>query len=54
MTQGKIERYHRSMKSTIKPPKCILGRFKQAIGSFLGYIKQRYHETLDNLTPEDG
>jgi putative transposase len=54
-TQGKIERYHRSMKSIV-----LLNTFffpwelEQAIADFVVYYNtQRYHESLDNLTPED-
>jgi transposase InsO family protein len=54
-TQGKIERYHRSMKSIVKldiyySPSDL----EQAIASFvLYYNNQRYHESLDNVTPAD-
>jgi len=54
-TQGKIERYHRSMKSIVKldiyySPSDL----KQAIASFVDYYNtQRYHESLDNVTPAD-
>jgi transposase InsO family protein len=55
MTQGKIERYHRSMKNVIK-----LQNYKYpweleaTIRDFVEYYnKYRYHESLDNLTPED-
>ena len=54
-TQGKIERYHRSMKSIVK-----LNTFffpwdlEQAIADFVTYYNdQRYHESLDNVTPAD-
>jgi putative transposase len=54
-TQGKIERYHRSMKSII-----LLNTFyfpwelEQAIADFVAYYNhQRYHESLDNVTPAD-
>ena len=54
-TQGKIERYHRSMKSIV-----LLNTFyfpwelEQAIADFVAYSNtQRYHESLDNLTPAD-
>jgi transposase InsO family protein len=43
-TQGKIERYHRSMKNVVK--------LEKAIGQFVDYYNhQRYHESLDNVTP---
>jgi putative transposase len=54
-TQGKIERYHRSMKSVVKldiydAP----SELEQAIASFVRYYnEQRYHEALDNVTPAD-
>ena len=55
MTQGKIERYHRSMKNVIK-----LRNYEypwerdQALGEFVEYYnKHRYQVSLDNLTPED-
>jgi putative transposase len=54
-TQGKIERYHRSLKSIV-----LLNTFffpwelEQAIADFVVYYNtQRYHESLNNLTPED-
>jgi transposase-like protein len=55
MTQGKIERYHRSMKNVIKLLNYEYpGELEQAIDEFVKYYnKQRYHEALDNLTPED-
>lgn len=54
-TQGKIERWHRSMKSVVKlehyyTPEAL----EAAIASFVIYYNtQRYHESLDNVTPED-
>ncbi len=55
MTQGKIERYHRSMKNEIKLRNYEFpSELERAIGEFVEYYnKQRYHESLDNLTPED-
>jgi putative transposase len=54
-TQGKIERYHRSMKSIVK-----LNTFffpwdlEQAIADFVAYYNnERYHESLNNVTPAD-
>jgi transposase InsO family protein/transposase-like protein len=54
-TQGKIERYHRTMKNVIKldnyffPEELIL-----AVNQFVDYYNNhRYHESLDNLTPAD-
>jgi transposase InsO family protein len=55
MTQGKIERYHRSMKSVIRldnyySPEAL----EREIGSFVDYYNnERYHESLDNVTPAD-
>ena len=54
-TQGKIERYHRTMKNVVK-----LNHFyhpeqlKQALNVFVNnYSQKRYHEALQNLTPAD-
>ena len=54
-TQGKIESYHRSMKSIIKLDNYYLpSDLKQAIADFVCYYNtQRYHESLDNVTPTD-
>ena len=54
-TQGKIERYHRSMKSIIKLDNYYVpSDLEQAIANFVVYYnRQRYHEALDNLTPDD-
>jgi putative transposase len=55
MTQGKIERWHRSLKNVI----CLDNHFfpwqlEQAIAAFVQhYNHQRYHEALHNLTPAD-
>jgi putative transposase len=55
MTQGKIERWHRSLKNVI----CLENHYfpwqlEQAIAAFVQhYNHQRYHEALDNLTPAD-
>ncbi len=54
-TQGKIERYHRTMKNIVKldnyyTPQDLI----QAIGEFVNYYNHhRYHESLNNLTPAD-
>ena len=55
MTQGKIERYHRSMKNVVKLQNDYYPwELEQAIEDFVDYYNQRrYHEALDNLTPED-
>jgi len=55
MTQGKIERWHRSLKNVI----CLENHYfpwqlEQAIAAFVQhYNHHRYHEALDNLTPAD-
>jgi putative transposase len=54
-TQGKIERYHRSLKNVVNLQHYYLpGELEQEIGSFIDYYNNhRYHESLDNLTPAD-
>jgi transposase InsO family protein len=54
-TQGKIERYHRSMKSIVKLDNYYApSHLEQAIANFVAYYNsQRYHESLNNLTPAD-
>jgi len=54
-TQGKIERYHRSMKSIVKLDNYYQpSQLKQAIADFVCYYNnQRYHESLNNVTPAD-
>jgi putative transposase len=54
-TQGKIERYHRTMKNIVKlnhyycPDELI-----DAVDNVVNYYNhQRYHESLDNVTPAD-
>lgn len=54
-TQGKIERYHRTMKNVIKlenyySPDQLRHRLKEFVEY---YNYQRYHESLENLTPAD-
>lgn len=55
MTQGKIERFHRSMKNLVKLQNYYSPtELKQAIAEFVDYYNhERYHEALDNLTPAD-
>jgi putative transposase len=55
MTQGKIERYHRTMKNVIKLENYYLPwELEQRIGEFVEYYNNhRVHESLDNLTPAD-
>jgi putative transposase len=54
-TQGKIERYHRSMKSVVKLNTFYFPwELEQAIADFVAYYNTvRYHESLDNVTPAD-
>ena len=55
MTQGKIERYHRSMKNVVKLQTFYFPwELEQTIEEFVVYYNnERYHESLDNLTPAD-
>jgi putative transposase len=55
MTQGKIERYHRSIKNVINLENYYLpGDLRLAIAEFVDYYNNhRYHESLNNLTPAD-
>jgi len=55
MTQGKIERYHRSMKNVVNLQNYFLpAELETEIASFVAYYNhQRYHESLNNLTPAD-
>ncbi len=55
MTQGKIERYHRSMKNQILLENYYLpGQLEQRLAEFVdSYNLRRYHESLNNLTPAD-
>ncbi|WP_461117896.1 transposase [Spirosoma jeollabukense] len=55
MTQGKIERYHRSMKNVL-----LLEHYyspdelRQRVAEWVDYYNhQRYHESLDNVRPAD-
>ena len=54
-TQGKIERYHRSIKNVINLQHYYLpGELEREIERFVEhYNNERYHESLDNLTPDD-
>ena len=54
-TQGKIERYHRSMKNIIKLdnyylPEHLVKRLEEFVNY---YNNDRYHESLNNVTPAD-
>lgn len=55
MTQGKIERYHRTMKNIIKLQNYYLPwELEREIGLFVRYYNhERVHESLDNMTPAD-
>ena len=55
MTQGKIERYHRSMKNVVKLEHYYSPwELERAIEAFVQhYNHDRYHESLDNVTPAD-
>jgi putative transposase len=55
MTQGKIERYHRSMKNQILLENYYLpDQLEQRLAEFVDYYNlRRYHESLNNLTPAD-
>jgi len=55
MTQGKIERYHRSMKNLILldhyySPSELEERIREWVDY---YNNHRYHEAIDNVTPSD-
>jgi putative transposase len=55
MTQGKIERWHRSMKNVIKLQNYYSpAELEQAIADWVEYYNhQRFHESLENVTPAD-
>ena len=55
MTQGKIERYHRSLKNRILLENYYLpGQLEARLAEFVDfYNTRRYHESLGNLTPAD-
>ena len=55
MTQGKIERYHRTMKNLINLQHYYMPwELEHEIEQFVEYYNnQRYHESLNNLTPAD-
>ena len=54
-TQGKIERYHRTMKNVVKLHHYYMPEeLEAALKDFVEYYNhQRYHESLQNLTPAD-
>lgn len=54
-TQGKIERYHRTMKNVVKlhhyySPEELIKALEEFVNR---YNNERYHESLQNLTPAD-
>lgn len=54
-TQGKIERYHKSMKNVVKldnyfSPEQLRGKLEEFVKY---YNYKRYHESLNNLTPAE-
>ena len=55
MTQGKIERYHRSLKNVVKLEHYYTPReVERAVGGFAEDCNhRRYHEVLQNVTPAD-
>ncbi len=54
-TQGKIERYHRTIRNVINLEHYYFpGELEKAIDGFVTYYNfQRYHESIDNLIPAD-
>jgi transposase InsO family protein/transposase-like protein len=55
MTQGKIERWHQTLKNRILLENYFLpGDLENEVGAFVNhYNHRRYHESLTNLTPAD-
>ena len=55
MTQGKIERWHQTLKNRILLENYFLpGDLEAQIAAFVDdYNHRRYHESIDNLTPAD-
>ena len=54
-TQGKIERYHRTMKNVVKLQHYYFPEeLKMALKDFVAYYNnERYHEAIENVTPAD-
>ena len=52
-TQGKIERYHRTMKNIVKLNNFFFPeQLEKEIEKFVEYYNnERYHESINNLTP---
>lgn len=55
MTQGKIERFHRSLKNVINLDKYNYPwELEKQLEEFVNYYNhERYHESINNLTPAD-
>lgn len=55
MTQGKIERFHRSMKNEVKLQHYYFPEeLEMEVARFIDYYNnERYHEALKNVTPAD-
>jgi putative transposase len=55
MTQGKIERWHQTLKNRILLENYYLpGDLEAQLAAFVDYYNNhRYHESIDNLTPAD-
>ena len=55
MTQGKIERWHRSMKNVVKLQNYYSpSELERAIAEWVEYYNhERFHESLENITPAD-
>ena len=54
-TQGKIERYHRAVKNVVKVENYYFPcELEATLRDFVAYYnKERYHESLGNVTPAD-
>jgi len=54
-TQGKVERWHRTMKNVVKLENYDFPwELEAALRDFVAYYNnERYHEALDNVTPAD-
>jgi transposase InsO family protein len=54
-TQGKIERWHQTLKNRILLEHCCLpSDLERQVAAFVQhYNHARYHKSLDNLTPAD-
>ena len=54
-TQGKIERYHRTMKNVVKLENYFFpDELRAKLAEFVDYYNNhRYHESLGNVTPAD-